>query len=160
MYLLNTHALGEGAVLLQSLGVVNVATMDVNENKVLAHALTNVSQLERESGWAIKCSSELVNKYPRLLPGGERSDGSVKNPSHLLGCFPCLFPYGTGRFKVNRPSPVSYETHAQWAIHYADRHFTKDLHFVFQVFGVLQKQQLCAAASVAAGLSRCFLQLK
>jgi hypothetical protein len=29
---------------------------------------------------------------------------------------------------------------------YADKHFCKDLHFMFQVFGVIQKRQVCKSA--------------
>ena len=57
-----------------------------------------------------------------------------------------MFPYGQGGFKVARPEKVSYEAHCCWALCYIDKCFCKDFHFIFQVFGVLQKQQLCAVA--------------
>ena len=134
------------AIPLNSLGVVDVAAAEVNENEVLAHALANLSRSEKELGWAIRHSSDFVNEYPRTNPDGSRSDGGTENPAHLLGSFPCLFPYGKGGFEVKRPQSVTYEVHARWAIRYADRRFSRDLHFIFQVFGVLQKRQLCAAA--------------
>ncbi|KAH9009265.1 hypothetical protein EDB84DRAFT_1280573, partial [Lactarius hengduanensis] len=59
--------------------------------------------------------------------------------------FPCLFPYGEGGFEVNRKIAVSYDAHAWWAIRYEDKRFRQD-HFIFQIFGVLRKRQLCAAA--------------
>ena len=43
---------------------------------------------------------------------------------------------------------MSYEAHAQWALRYDDKQFRLDLHFKFQVFGVLQKRCLCAAAAL------------
>ncbi len=99
-------------------------------------------------GWAIKWSSDFVNEYPQRTENGVLSDGSPENPNHLLGSFLCLFPYGMGGYKVNRPTPVSYEAHARWSLHYNDKCFRKDHHFMFQLFGVLQKRQLCAAAAL------------
>ena len=48
---------------LHSLGVVDVAAADVSENEVLAHALANITQLDKAQGWAIKRSSDFVNEY-------------------------------------------------------------------------------------------------
>ena len=134
------------AIPLQALGVVDVAANDVNENEILAHALANVSRAEKGTGFAVKRGGIFVNEYPRRNTDGSLSDGLGENPNHLLGSFPCLFPYGLGGFEVPRSTKVSYEAHSRWALRYADRRFCKDFHFVFQVFGVLQKRQLCAAA--------------
>jgi len=101
----------EEMIPLHSLGVVDVAATDVNENEMLAHALTNITRAEKNNGWAIKRSSDFVNEYPRKNEEGVLSDGSVDNPNHLLGSFPCLFPYGKGGFEVDRPHLVSYEAH-------------------------------------------------
>jgi hypothetical protein len=38
---------------LQALGVVDVAGTDVADNEVLAHELMNVSQKDKQGGWAI-----------------------------------------------------------------------------------------------------------
>ena len=48
---------------MHSLGVVDVAAADVSENEVLAHALANITQLDKAQGWAIKRSSDFVNEY-------------------------------------------------------------------------------------------------
>lgn len=53
-----------------------------------------------------------------------------------------------GGFKVDHPIPVSYESHSQWAPCYCNKCFCEDHSFMFQVFGVLQKCQLCAAAAL------------
>ena len=124
---------------LHSLGVVDVAANDIHENKILAHALHNVNQSEKREVWVVRHGSSFVNEYACQTPDGTCSDGAGENPNHLLGSFPCLFPYGFGGFEVDRPNCVSYEVHAQWALCYADKCFQTDLHFMFQVFGVLQK---------------------
>ncbi|KAH9025253.1 hypothetical protein EDB84DRAFT_1613857 [Lactarius hengduanensis] len=131
---------------LQSLGVVDVTATNVQENEILANALSNVARSDVANGWAIKRSSDFVNEYPRKGEDGSFSIGSSENPNHLLGSFPCLFPYGEGGFEVNRKHAVSYESHARWSIRYEDKRFRKDHHFIFLLFGVLQKRQLCAAA--------------
>ena len=62
-----------------------------------------------------------------------------------------------GGYEVNRPTPVSYEAHTRWSLRYNDKRFRKDHHFMFQVFGVLQKHQLCAAAALQIS-KKCFLR--
>ena len=99
-------------------------------------------------GWAIKRSSDFVNEYPHLSEDGTRSAGTPDNPNHLLGTFPCLFPYGEGGFEVDRPTTVSYEAHCRWALRYSDKCFRLDHFFIFQAFGVLQKREICAAAAL------------
>ena len=133
---------------LQSLEVVDIAGNGVEENEVLSHALANVSLSDHAEGWAIKRSSDFVNKYPRRTADGSLSAGTPDNPNHLLGSFPYLFPYGLGGFEVDHPDPVSYEVHSCWALHYSDKHFCEDHFFMLQIFGVLQKWQICAAATL------------
>jgi hypothetical protein len=86
-----------------------------------------------------------VNEYACQNGEGDHFEGTPENPNHLLGSFPCLFPYGHGGFETNQPHKVTYDNHARWAVRYDDKQFCQDLHFIFQVFGVIQKQQLCAA---------------
>jgi hypothetical protein len=114
--------------------------MDVPDNELLASALCNVSQSDREDGWAVKQSSDFVSEYPCLDEDGNHLAGLTANPNHLLGSFPCLFPCSQGGFEVDRPLPVSYDQHAHWALCYEDRWFCKDFYFIFQVFRVIQKE--------------------
>ena len=127
---------------------MDVAGNGVEENEVLSHALANVSMSERAEGWAIKRSSDFVNEYPRRTADGSLSAGTADDPNHLLGAFPYLFPYGLGGFEVDRPTPVSYEAHSRWALRYSDKRFREDHFFMFQLFGVLQKREICAAATL------------
>ena len=120
----------------------------MGDNEVLAHALINVSEKDKEGGWAIRRSRDFVNEYARSNAEGRNSLGTPENPNHLLGSFPCLFPYGQGGFEVERKLAVSYDAHTRWCLRYADRRFRLDLHFIFQVFGVRQKRQICASAAL------------
>ncbi|KAF8258197.1 hypothetical protein EI94DRAFT_1815860 [Lactarius quietus] len=138
----------EAVIPLQALGVVDVTANDVPDEDVLAHALVNVTCQEKQEGWVIRWSSDFVNEYACKNADGVLSDGAGENPNHLLGSFPCLFPYGMGGFEVNRKVTVSYKSHACWALCYNDKCFHKDMHFMFQTFGVLQKRHLCSAAAL------------
>lgn len=132
---------------LQSYGSIDVHGDDVPDNDIMAHALSNATV--NNNSFKIKCGNAFVNEYARIDQATlERTDGGVSNPNHLLGAFPVLFPYGMGGFEVHREKDVPYEVHARWALQYADRRFRKDTHFVFQVFGVIQKRQVCRSASL------------
>lgn len=141
---------------LHALGVVDIAATEVMDNEILAHALTNVPCSEKLNGWAIKHSSDFINEYAQCNATGAVGIGTFDNPNHLLGTFPWLFPYGEGGFEVNWPKSALYDDHVQWALCYDDKQFQKDLYFVFQVFGVLQKHHLCASAALQ--VSKCTFQ--
>ena len=136
----------ESAIPLQALGVVDVVASGIPDNELLANALANVSRADKTDGWAVKCSGDFMNKYPRIDEDGSWFPGTAENPNHLLRSFPCLFPYGLGGFEVTWHCNVSYDMHAHWALCYEDRCFHTDLHFMFQVFGVIQKRRMCASA--------------
>jgi Helitron helicase-like domain at N-terminus len=137
-----------GVVPLRSLGVIDAGATDLPDNTVLAHAFAKISKLEAEQGYAIKRSSDFVNEYPRKDEEGNRIDGGFENAEHLMGCFPELMPYAKGGASLDRPVPVSYEAHADWAMQYEDGRFAKHLQYMFQVFGVMQKRQVASSASL------------
>ncbi|KAG1871225.1 hypothetical protein DFJ58DRAFT_722653 [Suillus subalutaceus] len=124
---------------LQANGVIDVEASHLSNQDILVHALSNVGNAACES-YAVRHGG-FVNEYERRNDEGNRSPGDTENPNHLLGTFPHLFPYGMGGFETACPCTVSYEAHAKWTMQYADRWFRQDLHFMFQVFGVIQKCQ-------------------
>ncbi len=133
---------------LQSHGVVDANGNEIIDEDLRDHALVNGSLLPKpgsfsEERFKVKHGSRFVSEYGRRSDDGLHTDGGPSNPNHLLGAFPVLFPFGIGGFETSRCINVPYEVHAQWVLMYADRRFRKDLHFVFQVFGVVQKQNIC-----------------
>lgn len=112
---------------------------------MLVNAFANTSRTHSEN-YIVQHGGSFVNEYARTTASGDRYAGSAEDPNHLLGAFPCLFPYGLGGFEVQRPRRISYEAQAKWSMRYADRRFRKDFHFMFQVFGVIQKRQVCRSA--------------
>ena len=145
--LINDIVLTEPSVMpLNSLGVVDVEGIGISDTELMAHALSNCVDRNSPDDFCVRRGSAFVNEYARLDTEGQRTDGGPGTPNHLLGCFPTLFPYGLGGFEVPRIVDVPYETHIRWAIRYADKRFRRDYHFPFQVFGVLQKRQICRSA--------------
>jgi hypothetical protein len=146
--LAHTFVLVGAVVPLTSLGVVDVGGTDVADRDVLANALANISQSELRESYAIRRGSAFVNEYARTDASGRRSDGGPEDPSHLLGAFPTLLPYGKGGIETNRRVKVSYAEHSKRDLQYWDKRFRKDHHYVFQLFGVLQKRQVCSSAGL------------
>ncbi|RDB26275.1 ATP-dependent DNA helicase pfh1 [Hypsizygus marmoreus] len=138
---------------MHSLGVVDVSGTNVPDADIVAHGLSNLTG-DQAADLVIRRSSAFVNEYARQDKlTGQRTDGGPDDTNHLLGCFPVLFPYGQGGFEVDRLENVPYEKHAAWALQYFDKRFRKDPHFMFLVFGVIQKRQVCRATSLQMGKS-------
>ena len=137
--------LGSGVVSLQALGVIDMGAMDVGDNEVLAHALTNVSDDELQRGFAIKWGGSFVNEYAQVDSQGRHNDRGFDDPNHLVGLFPVLWPYAMGMPETQWPIDVPYNVHVQATLQYGDRHFALHHQFIFQAFGVLQKHQVCSA---------------
>ena len=106
---------------MQSLSVVDATASEVNDNKVLVHALANVAHSEKEHGWAVRQGDDFINEYPHVNENGLHYKGTTDDLNHLLGSFPCLFPYNQGGFKIDRPKSVFYDVHTCWALCYANK---------------------------------------
>jgi hypothetical protein len=133
--------------------VVDIEGEDVSCGKLIENAFRNAGEsfddtATNEKGYVFRRGSECVNEYARWDEEGRITEGEDNNPNHLLGAFPYLFPYGEGGFETKRPHAVSYVDHAQWALEYDDRRFSRHMSFIFQVFGVIQKRQVCRAAEL------------
>jgi hypothetical protein len=96
--------------------------------------------------FAVKRGGTHVNEYGRRDEAGNLTIGTSKDANHLLGAFLCLFPYAMGGFEVEQPVMLSYADHMKWSLRFADRWFRKDHNFIFQLFGVLQKRQVCSSS--------------
>lgn len=129
------------------MGVIDVDGNDISSTEIMVHVLTNSTTEQNTGDYAIRRGSAFVNEYARIdAVTGLRNDGGSGNPNHLLESFPTLFPYGMGGFETNRPITVAYETHAKWAMLYADRRFRKDPQFPFQIFSICQKGEVCRSS--------------
>ncbi|KIK91578.1 hypothetical protein PAXRUDRAFT_149188 [Paxillus rubicundulus Ve08.2h10] len=131
----------------QAFGVLDPGASDVDDQQILAQALANTS-FSRAESYAVRQGSTFVTEYARRDENDLLTIGQPNNPNHLLGAFPWLFPYACGGFEVEHPISVSYEAHAAWAMRFADRRFRLDLQFMFQLFGVIQKRQVCRSAVI------------
>ncbi|PBK62610.1 hypothetical protein ARMSODRAFT_1024597 [Armillaria solidipes] len=136
---------------LQSHGVVDANGNEIIDEDLRDHALVNGTLPPdpasfSEEHFKVKRGSRFVSEYGRKSDDGLRTDRGPSNPNHLLGAFPVLFPFGIGGFETSWHVNVPYEVHARWVLMYADRRFHQDLHFVFQVFSVVQKRNICRSS--------------
>lgn len=73
--------------------------------------MENIVQGHVES-YFVRRGGECVNEYPRRDATSASEFnlglGDINDPNHLLGAFPCLFPYGCGGFEVDRPRKVKF----------------------------------------------------
>ncbi|KAF7297472.1 ATP-dependent DNA helicase [Mycena indigotica] len=115
---------------------------------LFAHAVENFIPAPFAQDYGVRKGSAFVNEYARRDENHERFDGGPSNPNHLLGAFPMLFPYGCGGFEVDRSVKVTYEEHVRWALQHASGRFRHHTQFIFQVFGVLWKRQVCRSAAL------------
>ena len=76
--------------------MIDVGATHVGDHEMLAYALANTSTKELQNGSAIKRGGAFVNEYPRTDDEGHRTDGGIKDPNHLAGSFPILWPYAKG----------------------------------------------------------------
>ncbi|KAF7293131.1 ATP-dependent DNA helicase [Mycena chlorophos] len=129
---------------LQAHGSVDVGGDSIPEADLFVNAAQKLLPAQKRD-YGVRPGSTYVNEYPREV-NGRRTDGGVANPNHLLGAFPCLFPYGYGGLEVDRLREVPYGAHIRWCLQYDDSRFRKDLHFVFQVFGVKQKREAAGSS--------------
>jgi len=134
---------------MQATGMSDISGSGVTDSDIMSHAFANASQEDEIPSFLIWRSSAFINEYAcKDEITGLRSDGGPSNPNHLLGSFPVLFPYGAGGFEVWQKETVPYEVHSCWALQYHNKCFCHDLHFVFQVFGVMQKRMVCRSAAL------------
>ncbi|KAJ7094432.1 hypothetical protein B0H15DRAFT_798654 [Mycena belliarum] len=133
---------------LHSHGVLDVYGEGVPDSDVFAHGFAHLAADPRQREFKIRRDSAFVNEYPRLDRDGQRFDGGPGNANHMLGAFPVLFPYGKGGLEVDRKVDVPYESHVRWALRYSDGRFRKDLYFMFQAFGVVQKRDVCRSSAL------------
>ncbi|KAF7319015.1 ATP-dependent DNA helicase [Mycena chlorophos] len=129
---------------LQPHGTIDVAADSVTDSQLFSAAVDNLLPVHRRR-YTARPGSQFVSEYARTVNdeiGAPRISGTPGNANHVLGCFPVLYPYGLGGLEVDRQRNVTYEAHLKWALQYEDGRFRKDLYFMFQAFGVLQKRSL------------------
>ncbi|KAF7301990.1 ATP-dependent DNA helicase [Mycena indigotica] len=133
---------------LQTHGVIDVGGENIPDATLFAHAVENSIPATFAQDYGVRKGNAFVNEFARRDENEERFDGGPSNPNHLLGAFPMLFPYGRGGFEVDRKVKVTYEEHVRWALQHESGRFRRHTSFIFQVFGVLWKRQVCRSTSL------------
>jgi hypothetical protein len=121
-------------------GMVDLEGNRISDAEFMSHAMDKV--IFGVESYNIPTGSQYANEYRRLDEFQQPSIGTNSNPNHILGAFPVLFPYGLGGPEVDRPIPISYQSHAQWALQYEDRRFRYNHRYLFEVYGVMVKRMV------------------
>ncbi len=101
--------------------------------------LDQIKSLKNE--YIRKYSHEISNMFIRV-PHTDIPVREINNPDHLLGAYPCLFPYGIGGIMdINRRLQLTYREHANYLLQLADNRFRKHYSFMFVTFNIIQRQE-------------------
>ncbi|KAF7320708.1 ATP-dependent DNA helicase [Mycena chlorophos] len=132
---------------LQAHGSVDLNGEALTDGELFMHAVDNLHPGQKKRDYAVRKGSGLINEYPRVKDG-QRFVGEPGDANHILGAFPCLFPYGLGGFEVDRDINVTYEAHAKWALCYDDGRFRRDIYCIFLLFNVISRRRVARSASM------------
>ncbi len=112
--------------------------------------LLNLWNTSNEGAYAVRHGAEPVSDFGRPL--GRKDDGVDRLDASGLNFFerayPILFPFGRGGIEADRPNPVDFSEHIQWALRYHNGRFRKYKTFPFTAFGIQQRRQGLGAARV------------
>ncbi|KAF7313616.1 ATP-dependent DNA helicase [Mycena chlorophos] len=89
---------------LQAHGSIDVGGESISQEDLFASAAQKLLPPNHRD-YGVRPGSAFINEYAREV-NGQRTDGGAENPNHLLGAFPCLFPYGRGGLEVDRQGDV------------------------------------------------------
>ncbi|PSR82815.1 hypothetical protein PHLCEN_2v5969, partial [Hermanssonia centrifuga] len=127
--------------------------------ELMMWGLLNLWNKGREGGYSVRHGRQPVrNLLPRRQPDAEGHSDASDGEDNLLAdedtlnyferAFPGPFPYGCGGIEGARPKVIDFPTHIHWALQYHNRRFCKHNTFPFVCFGIKQKRQALAHASI------------
>jgi hypothetical protein len=124
--------------------VVDMDLSKLTPPEIMASGLENLADTVPESPYAVRHGSKPVPNFPPLPNAGTTSS----DHEYFERTFPCLFPWGEGGFYRQRPVPLDFREHVQWALQYADHRFRLHETFPFVVFSIVQRRQALASAKI------------
>ena len=108
--------------------------------------MSNLAEEEEESAYGVRHGSKPVRDFPPPTAGSGTE--SVVDGDYFEKAFPCLFPWGQGGLYRVRSVKTDFREHIQWALRYADRRFRQHDTFPFVAFGIVQRRQALAGATI------------
>ena len=121
-----THVENEEDIILETSGVVDME-------------VTGISTAQHAAAAAVKKLQDSTLLYPH----GSQPTVEYNNPQMWTGGYPYLFPYNMGGPEGQHSVPLSLSRWIQHLLHFHDPRFRTDHTFIFHVFNVLQKREVC-----------------
>lgn len=82
-----------------------------------------------------------------LIQSGRNALRDFNEPETLMKAHPLLFPYGRGGFVEVGDGSMKFIDRARWSLQYGNKRFRHHRLFLFEVFAIEQKRQVCQGAS-------------
>ncbi|THV04013.1 hypothetical protein K435DRAFT_584627, partial [Dendrothele bispora CBS 962.96] len=77
-----------------------------------------------------------------MIYNSSKPQNEYNNAALFPGMYPTLFPYGTGGFEVcSRPTPLAFETQAEYFLDVEGTLFRQHWSFIFVVLNVIQRRK-------------------
>jgi hypothetical protein len=129
----STEVNAEAQLTFTTTGLINTTeALDLN-------VLDQIKSLKNE--YIKKFSHEISDLYIQV-PHYDDPVREIRNPNHLLGSYPCLFPFGLGGIlDVNRKIQLTYREHVNYLLQLGNDRFRINYSFMFVTFNIIQRQE-------------------
>ncbi|THG93269.1 hypothetical protein EW026_g7927 [Hermanssonia centrifuga] len=138
-------------------GSVDTDLTKMTSTELMLWGMSNLWTEGREGAYSVRHGRRPVRDLPPRRPSahdtgdGEGDDMALADEetlNYFERAFPGLFPYGRGGIEAERMKAVDFSTHVRWTLQYHDRRFRKHETFPFVAFGIKQKRDALAHASI------------
>ncbi len=142
-------------IIMESTGVIDMSfnSMSTDEQTCIAakNLMENVNDCVPEVN---RKSDASENTSVLLVPHSALPVVEFNNPNLWTGGYPWLFPYGLGGGEEKRKTPLSLRRWMNHLLEYHDNRFKEEQPFIFHVYNVLQKRDVCLYSSLAVRYKR------
>ncbi len=125
--------------------------------ELMMWGMSNLWSEGREGGYSVRHGRHPVRDLPPQRMAAAHGEAGARDDIELVDeealnyferAFPGLFPYGCGGIEADRMKHVDFSSHVRWALQYHDRRFRRHETFPFVAFGIKQKREALAHASI------------
>jgi hypothetical protein len=128
-------------------GVLDVNGTSVTTETINSHLLQKLRVNAAKSSIIFGETNLNNDDFVYMIPHGSKPTNEYLNPNLLPGLYPKLFPYGQGGLEdPARPIKVSIKDHIRYLLHYDDKRFEKHHSFLFIIFNMMQRREVCLQA--------------
>lgn len=120
-------------------GVIPLSTVGVTDNDGV---MTSLTEMDSQAFWNLMRTDDTY-----VVQSGRTAMRDFNEPETLMKAHPLLFPFGRGGFVEVGDGSMKFIDHACWSLQYGDKRFRLHRSFLFEVFAIEQKRQVCRGAS-------------